>query len=154
VHKGDPISPYLFLSCIERLFHLINITIDRKVWTPIQLSRGGLKIFYLGFVDDLLLFAEANVNQAEVLKKVLSEFCMSLGKIVNIEKTRIFFSPNVHWQLRDQIMDKLGYQRTTNLGKYLGVPLHHERASEHSYKFLLDKVTGRLPTYPWREGSV
>lgn len=58
VHQGDPLSPYLFVLCLERLFHLISLAEDHSLWKSIQLVRGGPKISHLAFADDLLLFAE------------------------------------------------------------------------------------------------
>lgn len=85
------------------------------------------------------------MEQFEVLRKVLDLFCNSSGeKVIVLIKTRIFFSSNDHWEVRDQIVQKCGFQRTTSLGKYLGVLLHHDRVSKQNYQFLLDKVTQSL----------
>jgi len=117
--------------------------VEQKIWKPIQLSEGGPKISYLAFVDDLLLFVEANLVQVDAMKKILDIFCTSLGQKVNVDKTIIFFSNNVHWNIRDDIMHKLGFQRTTDLGKYVGVPLHHHSVSKQNHQFIIDKVNQR-----------
>lgn len=57
IRQGDPISPYLFVLCLERLFHIINGAVEAKVWKPIKLSRNGPLITHLAFADDLLIFA-------------------------------------------------------------------------------------------------
>ena len=44
-------------------------------------------------------------------------------------------------------MHKLGFQRTTNLGKYLGAPLHYDRVSNLNYQFIIDKVNQRLSNW-------
>lgn len=62
IRQGDFISPYLFVLCIERLFHLINYEVEQGLWKPIQLSRSGPKISHLSFAYDLLLFAEASLD--------------------------------------------------------------------------------------------
>lgn len=36
-----------------------------------------------------------------------------------------FISPNVNFDLRDNLADILGFRATPNLGKYLGFPLKH-----------------------------
>ena len=64
VRQGDPISPYLFIMCIERFFHLINLVVDKHFWKPIQLKCGGPLIPYLAFVNDLFLFMEASKEYA------------------------------------------------------------------------------------------
>ena len=41
IRQGDPLSPYLFVICIERLSHLIQMAVDQELWNPIFISRGG-----------------------------------------------------------------------------------------------------------------
>lgn len=68
------------------------------------------------------------------------------------DKTRIFFLQNVHNSRRQEINDLLEFSRTMDLGKYLGVPLHHGRVTKNSYQFILDKATQRLSG--WKRNSL
>ena len=68
IRQGDPLSPYLFVICIERLSHLIQAAVDEGFWKPITLSRDGPPITHLCFADDLFIFAEASMDQVEVIK--------------------------------------------------------------------------------------
>ena len=61
IRQGDPLSPYLFVICIERLSHLIQMAIEQNLWKPINISIGGLDITHLCFVDDLFIFTEASM---------------------------------------------------------------------------------------------
>lgn len=79
IRQGDPISPSLFVLCLEWLFHLIDLAISDGSWKPIQLSRWGPKITHLAFADDLLLFAEASLEHAETIMEILNTFCASSG---------------------------------------------------------------------------
>ena len=44
----------------------------------------------------------------------------------------------------EALSDILGFQSTTNLGKYLGFPIHHRGASNQDFNFVLDKVKKKL----------
>ena len=58
LRHGDPMYLYLFVLCMERLCHLIDGAVEDKKCKPISLSRGGLKLSYICFADDLILFFE------------------------------------------------------------------------------------------------
>ena len=79
IRQGGPISPYIFVLCIERLSHGIHRAINIGTWRPIQLSKRGTPITHVFFVDDLLLFAEASCTQAAVINDVLNTFYVSSG---------------------------------------------------------------------------
>lgn len=147
IRQGDPLSPYLFVLCIEKLFQMIAMAVDNDQWSPIQLSRGGPVISYLAFADDVLLFAEANVEQILLMKNILDLFCRSSGQKVSEEKTHIFFSSNVDSRRRQEICNASSFQITDDLGKYLGVPILHKRVNRRSFQFILDKVDQRLSNW-------
>lgn len=44
--QGDPMSPYLFVLCMERLLVLIQSLVDKGEWKPILLSKHGPPISY------------------------------------------------------------------------------------------------------------
>uniref|UniRef100_A0A151UFK2 Ribonuclease H protein At1g65750 family n=1 Tax=Cajanus cajan TaxID=3821 RepID=A0A151UFK2_CAJCA len=80
IRQGDPISPYLFVLCMERLFQLITSTVESQQWRPIKLSRDGPLLSHLAFADDLILFAEATSDQVEVIQSCLDQLCGSSGQ--------------------------------------------------------------------------
>ena len=91
IRQGDPISPYIFVLCIEKLSQLISLAVSHKIWEPITLGRNGPKISYLCFADDLVLFAKASLDQVQVVKGILDLFCNSSGQKVNLNKSYVFF---------------------------------------------------------------
>lgn len=95
VRQGDPISPYIFVLCIEWLSQLISLAAESNTWKPIRLNRNGPPLSHLCFADDLILFGEASLDQAQVISDYLNLFYASSGQKVNKAKTRIFFSPRM-----------------------------------------------------------
>lgn len=79
LRQGDPLSPYLFVLCLERLCHLIDTSVGLKEWKPIRLSSNGPQLSHICFADDLILFAEASVGQITVIRRVLERFCTASG---------------------------------------------------------------------------
>lgn len=68
IRQGDPLSPYIFVLCTEKLSHLIQQKIQDRAWKSVQICQGGPHISHLFFVDDLILFGEATIDQAWLMK--------------------------------------------------------------------------------------
>ena len=62
LRQGDPLSPYLFLLCAEGLHSLIKQAENCGKLHGVSLCRKGPKVSHLFFVDDSLLFCQANDN--------------------------------------------------------------------------------------------
>ncbi|KFK31800.1 hypothetical protein AALP_AA6G160500 [Arabis alpina] len=144
IRQGDPLSPYLFVLCLERLCLLIDHSISLKEWIPISLSCGGPKLSHICFADDLILFPEASVTQIRVIRRVLERFCVASGQKVSLEKSNIFFSSNVSRDLEKLISDESIIKSTRELGKYLGMPVLQKRINKETFGDILEKVSSRL----------
>lgn len=104
----------------------------------------GPKISHLIFADDLLLFAEASVDQMRIILDSLNSFCEASGQKINPEKTSIVFSKNVTGQEATKIAGYGGFSISENLGRYLGAHIFSGRSSVNRYRFLTDKINSRL----------
>lgn len=105
-------------------------------------GKNGILISHLLFTDDMLLFVEASMKQMTPIRECLDFFCLHLGQKVNVDKTIILFSKNVEGQLAQSISIESGFSKTSNLGKYLGVPLLHNRVLVSTYGYILKKIQG------------
>ena len=90
------------------------------------------------------MFLEANYAQVDVLNDVLENFCKSSGAKVSKQKTQIFFSKNVPVTLASGICKALAFSITNNLGRYLSMPLLHDRVPKKTYQSIIDKIDQRL----------
>ena len=71
IKEGDPLSPYLFIICIEYLGHLIGDKCAAKVWNLVKTSKNGPSFLHLFFVDDLVLFVGADLENCLAINEVL-----------------------------------------------------------------------------------
>ncbi|XP_020412737.1 uncharacterized protein LOC109947231 [Prunus persica] len=147
VRQGDPLSPYLFVLCMEKLSHIIAARVLKKEWKAVRAARSGPLISHLFFADDLILFGEASVQQAMVMKNSLEEFCELSGQQVNFEKSLLYISANTKPDLVDQIEQTCGVTRSVDMGNYLGVPLVQGRVTKATYKGVLVKVQAKLSAW-------
>ena len=144
VRQGDPLSPYLFVMCMERLFQTIEESIIAQRWKPIRASRDGPLLSNLFFADDIILFTEASVEQAVVIQDCLDRFCRASGQKVSSSKSCVYFSKNVPDSAQKEISEKLGMEATSDLGLYLGMPTLTSRVTKATFNHLCEKIDRRL----------
>ena len=144
IRQGDPLSPYLFILCMEVLGHLIGEKCDDRSWNPVKSSKSGAAFSHLFFADDLVLFAKVDYVNCMVIRDVLDAFCARSGQSISENKSRVYFSPNVDIDSMESFCDILGFKSTPNLGKYLGFPIKHRGASNKDLNFVLDRVKHKL----------
>lgn len=94
-----------------------------------------------------MFFAEANVEQAQIIQQTLHNFCLSSGQKVSSEKTRVFFSKNVSRSLKQNICETMGFSATEDLGKYLGIPIIHKKVCLNTFNYVIEKVKQRLSSW-------
>ena len=115
IRQGDPLSPYLFIICMDYLGQLIEEKCMMKLWQPIKASQSGPDFSDLFFADDLVLFAKADYVNCSAIRDVLDEFCCLLGQTVSESKSRVYFSPNVDRDTRESLYDILGFASLRSL---------------------------------------
>lgn len=121
---------------------------------PLKASRGGPKISYLFFADDLLLFLEGGIDQVACIKEGLELFCKASGQHVNCQKSLMFCSPNIHDQDASRMSANMGIPLTKEIGRYLGHIIQHTENNRHGHAMLLEKIIadlkdGKASAYQW-----
>lgn len=61
IRQEDPLSPYIFIICMQFLNHLIKHAILNGDWNPVKLNRSGPPISHLLFADGLILFSRVDI---------------------------------------------------------------------------------------------
>ncbi|MCH93152.1 putative ribonuclease H protein, partial [Trifolium medium] len=139
IRQGDPISPYLFVLCMDKLSHLILHAVEEGKWNGIKAGRNGPVVSHLMFADDLLLFGEANEKQMHCVIDTLNQFCGMSGQEVSRDKTSILFSRNVERSMRSRLLHISSYKETNRFGNYLGVPLTGGAPKRSDFQYILDQ---------------
>lgn len=103
VKQGDPLSPYIFVLCLERLSQLIQSFINQNKWKPIEVIKGGSTFSHIYFTDDFVLFGEASQAQAQCILGCMAEFSRASSQVISKEKSKIYFSRNVPLEDRHAI---------------------------------------------------
>nr|KYP67620.1 LINE-1 reverse transcriptase isogeny [Cajanus cajan] len=146
LRQGDPLSPYLFVLCMEKLGLLINQAVFDHRWQPIKISKEGPSISHLFFADDCLLFIKARNSQVRLMQIIIDEFCTKSGLKINVEKSRAFASKTITSAKKARIQG-ISNIRFTTLGKYLGFPIFYGRPRREVFQPVMDRISAKLATW-------
>lgn len=144
IRQGDPLSPYLFVLCMDKLTHLITEEVDKGTWVPLKTGRRRPYISHLMFADDLLLFGKATEKHMRCVLSTLQKFSSCSGQVVSLEKTTMMFSKNVNSVTRKHLAKLSGFKEIFGLDKYLGIPLIGRTPKMSDFNYLVEKVNSKL----------
>lgn len=95
LRQCDPLSPYLFIICVEGLSSLINHYERACLLHRVRIARGASCFTHLSFANNCFLFFKTSVQEAHVMKIVLFMYRAVSGQKVNYNKSSISFNANV-----------------------------------------------------------
>lgn len=127
---------------MERLTHTIWDAVAIGDWVPFIVSCHGLKLSYLSFTNDLVLFNESPTSQTQVMLKCL-ENLVSRAK-VSIAKTKIFWSKNTKHHVGKEIIRINGFELIHCLDRYLGVQCFHGKIIKTNYSYIVERARKKL----------
>ena len=145
IRQGDPLSPYIFILCMEALSNdLFKESIQPKFGVGIKLCPGSERIPCQLFADDCLIFYKANTINCRRVKQISDKFCQQSGQLINYHKSTLTFSTNattIHHQL---VVGIFNITHSQALGKHLGCPVFQKRSNVATFQELIDKAMTKL----------
>ncbi|XP_074318879.1 uncharacterized protein LOC141655711 [Silene latifolia] len=142
LRQGDPISPLIFIICMEYLTRLIKFATDRWPFQYHPLCKN-LKLTHLMFADDLLLFCKGKPRSIWLLLRAFSSFSKASGLAMNNAKSEIFFN-GVSEDIREGIKHVAGFREGIMPFRYLGVPIKAGRLTKKECSALTEKMVARI----------
>ena len=104
------------------------------------------------FADDLLLFARGDLESVKAIQLCFSQFSQAFGLQANLNKSSIYCG-GVQKEVKQQIVQQLGYNMEELPFKYLGVPLSTKKMSVLQWYPLIDKIIARINSWTARKLS-
>ena len=153
IRQRDPLSPYIFILCMEYLARLILCKVDAHSWSGIRTSRDGPTFSHIFFADDLILFAKATKRNCLTIKNTLDKFCSLSEQKIILSKSKIYFSPHTSLDNISTAERELSMRACSNFVKYLGVSILTSKRNTRAFNFLIDKLRSRLANY-WKASTL
>ena len=122
LREGDPLSPFLFLFCVEGLNALLSIATSEGDIRGYSICRVGPRISHLFFTDDCLLLCRATPAECANIQHILGWYEAASRQQVNFDKTTAFFSRNTFEEIQEELKVMLGMPAIKSYEKYLGLP--------------------------------
>ena len=91
LRQGDPLSSFLFVICLEYPSRSLNVAIADSEFN-FHPKCNKLKLSYLAFADDLMLFARGDTHSIQIIMDCLKDFEVKSGLQANPLKSSIFFA--------------------------------------------------------------
>lgn len=127
--QGDPLSPYLFILCVQvfsaTLEHHVRIGMPKGI----KISLQAPKIVHIMYTDDTLLFSTLTIHKVQLIKHNLLKYEQQSGKKVNVQKLQFIHHKKLHLWLSRLVFQILHVLCTLKFPVYLGMPFVMGRAS-------------------------
>ena len=144
LRQGDPLSPYLFLLCVDGFSSLIKDAARNQMLSGISICRGCSMVTHLFFANNSLLFCKATNQECHKLIEILGLYEVASGQKVNAEKFSVFFSHNTPQEKRCEVLNILGPMQDIRHSKYLGLPSIIGRSKTKVFAKMKEKVGRKL----------
>lgn len=152
IRQGDPLSPYLFICCVEGFIKMVESAVESGRLKGIRITPSAPCISQLCFADDTILFSQATTRDAEVIRSILDLYVAASGQIINLEKSTIIFSPNAQAETGDAIRQILPFQEVDKFDKYLGLPSRIGKSKTEVFSYLKERLWARVQG--WQEKTL
>ncbi|XP_074305947.1 uncharacterized protein LOC141641174 [Silene latifolia] len=144
---GDPLSPYLFILCMEILSQNILAAQANGSIYGIKLSRNAPPLSHLLFADDSIFFLLDKEEAYGKLKLILANFCTASGQIMNESKCGILFSPSTTMRFVQEGLSVLHILDNKGIGRYLGIDTDFGSSKKDIFNALIEKVRRRISSW-------
>ena len=138
-------SPLLFDIVMKGLSHMLDVAATTNQFSGFSVGNttgNSVMVSHLLFVDDILIFCDADDMQIASLRAILARFEEVSGLRINLGKSKLVPIGVVHNM--DVLMGMLGCRQSSLPLRYLGLPLGAKFKELPIWNPILEKMERRL----------
>ncbi|CAN0875633.1 Transposon TX1 uncharacterized 149 kDa protein [Linum grandiflorum] len=144
LRQGYPLSPFLFVLCMEGLTTIMRKEKAEDRIHGVRVCRRAPEVSHLLFADDSFFFCRAGILEVRRLKELFQIYEAASGQSINFLKSGVFFSSNTHEMLQEGVRNILGIHEPLDTGRYLGMPSLVGRNKKSIFWYLKERVWQRI----------
>lgn len=149
LRQGDPLSPYLFLLCVEGLHFLLHRVAESRQIRGVSICKRCPRLTHFFFADDSLVFCRVSLIECQKIQELLDCYERASDQQLNRSKTGIFFNKSMPPNILDQIKISLEVQEIKQYERYLGLPSLVGKKKKASLLYIKERVVAKLQG--WKE---
>eukprot|EP00253_Pinus_taeda_P009398 PITA_09398 len=149
LRQGDPLSPFLFIIAAEGLGRYFKKEARDGKIQGLKLWGHRTIVTHQQFVDDIMIYCKATLQEVKRIKKILEIFMEGSGMEVNNDKSRTFFF-NIAEPVKKHLTRVMGYRLGVLPTKYLGVMLDTSSLKLSNWQYIIEKIMKRLNNWTFR----
>ena len=151
LRQGDPMSPLLFVICMEYLSRILYKLSELELFHFHPRCRDT-QLTHFCFADDLILCCKGDYPSIMLLLQAFKLFSESSGLKANSSKSAIYTSGMQEREVI-RITEASRFQRSTLPFRYLGVPICSRRITKAQCDIIIEKMTARIRLWSSRNLS-
>ncbi|XP_071689129.1 uncharacterized protein [Rutidosis leptorrhynchoides] len=148
LRQGDPLSPLLFIICMEGLHVAMLDAIDHGLYKGLRVGNvaSSCLMSHSFFADDALFIGEWSDINIRNLIDILKCFYLVSGLQINVHKSNIL-GIGVPSSELNRVANAFGCKPASFPFSYLGIPIGANMRLLENWKPIVDKVDKRLRTW-------
>ena len=144
LRQGEPLSPYLFILCMEVISSNLSTAQNSKKIQGIKIARYAPSLSHLFFGDDALFFFKGIPKVCWNLKEIIGLFCEKSGEAIHYNKSTVIFSPNTPRTFKALMRKPLEVKSSESLGKYPRSPMDIDGRNTKALDSVIDRINSKI----------
>ena len=113
--QGDPLSPFLFLLCVEGLSVMLQREESLGNIKGISICLRAPHLSHLFFADDSVFFCRANMGEYQRIWDILQDYDATLGQKINKDKLPFSLARTPKLLIKLKLKTFLGPKSSSNM---------------------------------------